>query len=88
MENIFKEIEEAFQNKDYAKAEILLTKIQDKESDNFWFQYYQANLEESKNNLEKAEKIYLSILRNSITPNSRLFSKIRKGIDRIKKLIE
>lgn len=82
---MFEEINEAFESKEYQKVENLLLEIEEEGQDNPWFQYYQAYLEESKNNLTKAEEIYLKILKNSLNPNPQLFSKIRNGIDRIKK---
>jgi hypothetical protein len=83
---MIKEISEAFQQKDYQKAELLLNEFKEKESENPWFEYYQARLEESKNNLDQAEESYLKILKNTINLNPQLFSKIRNGIERIKKI--
>lgn len=81
---MLKEIEEAFSQKDYQKAEFLLDQLKEKEGKNPWFQYYQARLEESKNKLEQAEQYYLKILRDNIHLNLQLSSKIRNGINRIK----
>ena len=83
---MFKEIGIAFKNKDYQKGEFLLSQLKGKEGENPWFQFYLARLEESKNNLEQAEKIYLEVIKNTITPNPQLLSKIRNGIERIKQV--
>lgn len=81
-----KEIEEALSKKDYQKVEILLEELREQNPENDWLKYYEGCLEESKNNLEIAEKIYLEILKNSFYPNPKLFSLIRNRINAIKKI--
>ncbi len=80
------QIAEAIKMQDYQKATELLTKLQAEEGKTIWIKYYQARLQECNNDLEQAENNYREILKDNLNPNPQIISKIRNGLERIKRI--
>jgi exonuclease VII small subunit len=83
---MLKPIAEAIKKQDYQKAAELLTQLQAEDGETIWVKYYQARLQECNNNLEQAENSYREILKDNLNPNPQIISKIRNGLERIKRI--
>ncbi|ACK69625.1 conserved hypothetical protein [Gloeothece citriformis PCC 7424] len=79
---MYNNVVSAIERQDYQTAQNLLNQIEKEDSENPWFLYYTARLEEATGNLEKAKQNYSELLRQ--TPNPKIISQARQGIDRIK----
>lgn len=78
---MYDDVAQAIKHQDYQTAQRLLNQIQKEDSDNPWFLFYTARLEEAIGNLEKAGQNYRELLRQS--PNPKIVSLIRQSIGRI-----
>ena len=83
---MLEDISQAINQADYQKAKKLLEQLSQQRGENPWVQYYYARLDETDNDLDKAEESYRRILRDTNNPNPKLISKIRSSIDRISKI--
>ncbi|MGB7251420.1 MAG: hypothetical protein WBC73_20970 [Phormidesmis sp.] len=76
----------ALEVKDYQQVSRLLKQWQMSEPTNPLLRLYAAQLQESTNRLEAAEKNYLTLLKQA--PSSRMMSQARAGLGRIRVLIQ
>ncbi|WP_013323207.1 tetratricopeptide repeat protein [Gloeothece verrucosa] len=81
---MYNDVAEAIENQDYQSAQELLQQIGKEDSDNPWFQFYIARLDEARANLAQAHQQYRQLLLSS--PNPKIVALARQGINRISEL--
>ncbi len=75
------QINQALTAENYSLAEDLLKQLKTQQPDNPWLQFYYARLQETKGDLENAEKSYKQVLLNTI--NKQILSQARAAIKRL-----
>lgn len=78
---MYNNVAQAIEDQDYQTAQEILQQIQKEDSDNPWFLFYTARLEEATENLEQASENYRELLRRCSNP--KILSQARQGINRI-----
>ncbi|WP_009634384.1 tetratricopeptide repeat protein [Synechocystis sp. PCC 7509] len=76
----------AFERQDYQAAAQLLQPLLQTSPENPWVQFYAGRLYEELGELESAQKVYRSLLKN--VTNTKLLSQIRQGLQRLETLIQ
>lgn len=76
----------AFERQDYGVAAQLLQPLLQTSPDNPWVQFYAGRLYEELGELESAQNIYRSLLKN--VTNTKLLSQIRQSLQRLELLIQ
>lgn len=76
----------AFERQDYEAAALLLQPLLQTSPDNPWVQFYAGRLYEELGELESAQNVYRSLLKN--VTNTKLLSQIRQSLQRLELLIQ
>jgi tetratricopeptide (TPR) repeat protein len=79
--NELKQVINALDQKNYPQAAKLLKEIQKNSPENPWVKFYIARYQELNNQLEKAEKLYRELLRD--TTNPKIVTQTRQAIQRL-----
>jgi tetratricopeptide (TPR) repeat protein len=79
--NELKQVITALDQKNYPQAAKLLKELQTNSPENPWVKFYIARYQELNNQLEKAEKIYRELLRD--TTNPKIVTQTRQAIQRL-----
>lgn len=78
------QVASAFENKDYRTAANLLKQLLKESPDNPQVQLYLGKLHEVSGKYEKAEKVYLQLLRDST--NNKIITQARQGLQRLEEI--
>ncbi len=84
--NMLDDVIAAFERQDYEAAALILQPLLQTSPDNPWVQFYAGRLYEELGELESAQNIYRSLLKN--VTNTKLLSQIRQSLQRLELLIQ